>query len=62
MKIEEMLTPAEVAALFGVDPRTVRLWANAGKLKAYRTIGGHRRFKAADCRALLDGAEPDGAA
>ena len=42
----ELLTPAEVAAMFRVDPKTVTRWAQAGKLTAVRTLGGHRRFRA----------------
>jgi excisionase family DNA binding protein len=44
---EALLTPAEVAALFRVDPKTVTRWAKAGKLSAIRTLGGHRRYRAA---------------
>jgi excisionase family DNA binding protein len=50
---EELLTPAEVAALFRVDPKTVTRWAKAGKLTSIRTLGGHRRYKATEVRALL---------
>ena len=39
---EPLLTPAEVAALFRVDPKTVTRWAKAGKLTSIRTLGGHR--------------------
>lgn len=42
---EVLLTPAEVAALFRVDPKTVTRWAKAGKLTAIRTLGGHRDRK-----------------
>ncbi|MGO4603649.1 BldC family transcriptional regulator [Terrabacter sp. 2YAF2] len=49
-----LLTPAEVAALFRVDPKTVTRWARAGRLEAVRTLGGHRRFHAAQVHALLD--------
>ena len=42
---EVLLTPAEVAALFRVDPKTVTRWAKAGKLTSIRTLGGHRRFR-----------------
>lgn len=48
-----LLTPAEVAALFRVDPKTVTRWANAGKLSAVRTLGGHRRFYEGEVRSLL---------
>jgi excisionase family DNA binding protein len=51
---DELLTPAEVAALFRVDPKTVTRWAKAGKLTSIRTLGGHRRYRAAEVRALLD--------
>jgi excisionase family DNA binding protein len=56
---EALLTPAEVAALFRVDPKTVTRWAKAGKLSAIRTLGGHRRYRAAEVQALLAGLETD---
>ncbi|GGM53756.1 BldC family transcriptional regulator [Dactylosporangium sucinum] len=56
-KVEDLLMPAQVAALFRVSPKTVTRWARAGKLSAIKTLGGHRRFKAAEVRALLAGAE-----
>lgn len=50
---ETLLTPAEVAALFRVDPKTVTRWAKAGKLTAIRTLGGHRRYRKSEVVALL---------
>jgi excisionase family DNA binding protein len=50
---EPLLTPSEVALLFKVDPKTVIRWANAGKLTTVRTLGGHRRFRQAEVKALL---------
>ena len=50
---EILLTPAEVASLFRVDPKTVTRWAKAGKLTAIRTLGGHRRYRASEVNALL---------
>ena len=41
---EPLLTPAEVATMFRVDPKTVTRWAKAGKLTSIRTLGGHRRY------------------
>ena len=41
---EELLTPAEVAEMFGVDPKTVTRWAKEGKLSHTQTLGGHRRY------------------
>jgi excisionase family DNA binding protein len=51
---ESLLTPAEVASLFRVDPKTVTRWAKAGKLSSIRTLGGHRRYREAEVRRLLD--------
>jgi excisionase family DNA binding protein len=51
---DEYLTPAAVAAIFFVDPKTVTRWATAGKLPAIRTPGGHHRFLKSDVMALLD--------
>jgi excisionase family DNA binding protein len=50
---EALLTPAEVAEMFRVDPKTVTRWAKAGKLTSIRTLGGHRRYREAEVRALL---------
>jgi excisionase family DNA binding protein len=51
---EKLLTPAEVAALFRVDPKTVTRWAKAGKLSSIRTLGGHRRYWENEVRGLLE--------
>ena len=52
---EALLTPAEVAQLFHVDPKTVTRWAKAGKLTSVRTLGGHRRYRESEVRNLLGG-------
>ena len=51
---ETLLTPAEVASLFRVDPKTVTRWAKAGKLTAVRTLGGHRRYRQSEVQSLLN--------
>jgi excisionase family DNA binding protein len=48
-----LLTPAEVAALFRVDPKTVTRWAQQGKLRSIRTLGGHRRYREAEVQEFL---------
>ena len=53
-----LLTPAEVAALFRVDPKTVTRWAQQGKIHSIRTLGGHRRFSEAEVQAFLDKPQP----
>lgn len=50
---DSLLTPAEVAALFKVDPKTVTRWAQRGYLTSIRTLGGHRRYKETEVKALL---------
>ncbi|MDP9405220.1 MAG: BldC family transcriptional regulator [Actinomycetota bacterium] len=52
---DELLTPAEVAKMFRVDPKTVTRWAKSGKLSSIRTLGGHRRYRADEVNGLLDG-------
>jgi excisionase family DNA binding protein len=54
MAEHELLTPAEVAVMFRVDPKTVTRWARAGKLSAIRTMGGHRRFRASEIQRFVD--------
>ena len=51
---EVLLTPAEVAKLFRVDPKTVTRWAKSGKLTAIRTLGGHRRYRQSEVQNLLN--------
>jgi excisionase family DNA binding protein len=52
-----LLTPSEVAALFRVDPKTVTRWAQQGKLRSIRTLGGHRRYSEAEIQSFLDDPE-----
>ncbi|MHB8295190.1 MAG: BldC family transcriptional regulator [Acidimicrobiales bacterium] len=51
---DALLTPAEVAAMFRVNPKTVTRWARMGKMSAVRTLGGHRRFLASEVQGWLD--------
>lgn len=59
--VAQLLTPGEVARLFGVDPKTVSRWADNGKIDALRTLGGHRRYRADEVHALLQDAVEDDA-
>jgi len=45
----ERLALGEASRLLGVDPDTLRRWADEGRVHAFTTPGGHRRF---DRRAL----------
>jgi len=56
---DALLTPAQVAALFGVDGKTVARWAKRGRLPAaVCTAGGHRRYRWADVHDLLSRVTP----
>lgn len=48
------LTAGEVAELFGVRVETVRRWADEGKLRCTRTLGGDRRFDRRHVMQLLN--------
>ncbi|MEV8635335.1 BldC family transcriptional regulator [Streptosporangium sp. NPDC051023] len=49
---ERLLTPPEVARLFGVDPRTVTRWAREGRLSSTRTPSGQHRYREGEVLAL----------
>ena len=44
---------AEAARRLGVSIPTIQRWVDAGRLKAWRTLGGHRRIDAASLEALI---------
>ena len=56
----DLLTPAEVAAIFRVTTAQVARWAKAGRLNSIRTLGNHRRFDTAEVLAFLNGGSSDG--
>lgn len=51
----ELLTPAEVARIMSVSPKTVTRWAADGLLCSIKTPGGHRRFYRPDIETILRG-------
>lgn len=55
--MEGPMSAAQVARIFGVDPKTVTRWAKTGKLPCFRTLGGHRRFRPEDVRAMAERAQ-----
>ncbi len=58
---DRLMTPAEVARVFRVDPKTVSRWAKSGQLSAVRaTPRSHRRFRESEVRALLEGGSHNG--
>jgi excisionase family DNA binding protein len=58
---DDLLTPAEVARIFRVDPKTVSRWAIAGKISSVRTLGGHRRFYRSEVERAMHDAIDDAA-
>lgn len=46
-------TTVEAARLLGISPASVQRWVDAGHLKAWKTLGGHRRIDADSADALL---------
>ncbi|MEV8636156.1 BldC family transcriptional regulator [Streptosporangium sp. NPDC051023] len=52
---ERLLTPGEVARLFGVDPKTVNRWAQTGRIASIRTPSGQRRYREDEVQKLLYG-------
>ena len=48
------LRTTEVADILHVSPKTVSRWAKDGKLPFLKTLGGHRRYPAAEIRQLAD--------
>lgn len=49
----EILRVTEVATLLRAAPRTVQLWAESGKLKAFK-LGRGWRFRREDVSGFLD--------
>ena len=50
---DAVITTREAADLLGVSLRTVQQWVEQGALRAYRTVGGHRRVARASVQAML---------
>lgn len=48
------LTIAEASNLLGIAVNTLRVWADAGHVRSFRTAGGHRRFSEDDLRSLQE--------
>jgi excisionase family DNA binding protein len=51
--VREWLTLGQAARFLGAAQGTVRKWADGGRLPAFYTPGGHRRFRRSDLDAFL---------
>src|ERR687891_1205288 len=45
-------------AILGVNQSTLRAWTDSGRVPVFLTPGGHRRYREADLRALLEAGHP----
>lgn len=57
VKPETLLTSHQVGALLQVNPSSINNWVKDGRLKAFRTPGGHRRIRARDLVTFLQNHE-----
>jgi excisionase family DNA binding protein len=48
-----LLSPRQLADAVGVSVSSVKRWADQGRLRAGRTVGGHRRIDPADAVAFI---------
>jgi excisionase family DNA binding protein len=51
----EWLTLGQAATYLGVAQSTIRKWSDSGRLPAFYTPGGHRRFRRGDLDVFLSG-------
>jgi excisionase family DNA binding protein len=51
--MEPTYSTLEVARRLGVSVQTIQRWVDIGRLRAWRTLGGHRRIDAEDANALF---------
>ncbi len=49
----EVLTVYQASQYCSVSPKTVSNWIDEGHIKAFRTVGGHRRIRKEDLDAFL---------
>ena len=56
----EWLTLGQAAKYLGVAQSTIRKWSDQGRLPAFYTPGGHRRYRRGDLDAFLEQSGPGG--
>jgi excisionase family DNA binding protein len=55
----EWITLGEASRLLGIAPATLRRWSDAGRVRAFTTPGGHRRYRRAALERLIPGERSD---
>ncbi|HUQ77925.1 MAG TPA: helix-turn-helix domain-containing protein [Patescibacteria group bacterium] len=53
------LSLGPASRLLGIDPDTLRRWADEGRIDAFTTAGGHRRFHRATVERILEARRHD---
>jgi excisionase family DNA binding protein len=56
----EWLTLGQAARFLGVAQSTIRKWSDQGRVPAFYTPGGHRRYRRADLETFLERSGPGG--
>lgn len=56
---ERPLSLGPASRLLGVDPDTLRRWADEGRIDVFTTAGGHRRFHRATVERILEARRHD---
>jgi excisionase family DNA binding protein len=56
----DWLTLGQAATYLGVAQSTIRKWSDSGRMPAFYTPGGHRRFRRRDLDAFLSGSRGQG--
>ncbi len=56
----EWLTLGQAAKFLGVAQSTIRKWSDQGRVPAFYTPGGHRRFRRRDLESFVDHSGPEG--
>ena len=56
---ERPLSLGPASRLLGVDPDTLRRWADEGRIEAFTTSGGHRRFARSALERILEARRHD---
>jgi excisionase family DNA binding protein len=51
--MEEILTVFQASKCCNVSPKTIINWIDAGHIKAYKTVGGHRRIQRPDLEDFM---------
>jgi excisionase family DNA binding protein len=57
--VDTPLSLGPASRLLGVDPDTLRRWADEGRIEAFTTAGGHRRFHRATVERILEARRHD---